>query len=254
MKCGVCGFDSKKVFDSVILGKYNAGYFLCSKCGFLQIENPTWLKEAYVKSITDSDTGIVSRCTYFTKVTSALIFFFFKKDAKFLDYGGGYGTFTRMMRDIGFDFYTVDPYTENLLARGFDYNKEKNENINLITCFECFEHFQEPIKEIDKMLKISRNIFFSTWLLPSPVPEPKNWWYYALEHGQHISFYSKKTFEYIARKYSLNFYSFGNRHLLTEKKLNPLLVFFVVKFNMLLFPIIRNSVLSKTSSDMMVKK
>ncbi len=48
------------------------------------------------------------------------------------------------------------------------------------------------------MLKISRNILFTTTLLPSPMPQPGTWWYYGLEHGQHISFYSLETLQSIA--------------------------------------------------------
>ena len=65
------------------------------------------------------------------------------------------------MRDIGFDFYRYDKFSENLLARGFEY---KNGGIELITCFEAFEHFDKPIEEIENMFKISKNILFSTEL------------------------------------------------------------------------------------------
>ena len=57
------------------------------------------------------------------------------------NYAGGYGIFTRMMRDIGFDFYWLDKYADNLLTNGFEYNKKIHKKIEAITSFESFEHF-----------------------------------------------------------------------------------------------------------------
>ena len=57
------------------------------------------------------------------------------------------------------------------------------------------------------MLKISKNILFTTTLLPSPVPKPGTWWYYGLEHGQHVSFYSLETLQSIAKHFNLHFFS-----------------------------------------------
>ena len=84
---------------------------------------------------------------------------------------GGYGIFTRLMRDIGFDFYWYDPHSINLLARGFE-TRSKNYKYELVTAFEVFEHFAELIKEIESMLQFSDNILFSTELLPSLIPKP----------------------------------------------------------------------------------
>jgi hypothetical protein len=86
---------------------------------------------------------------------------------------------------------------------------------------ECFEHFPRPLEEIKSMLEISPNIFFTTDLLPSPVPGPGEWYYYAPTHGQHISFYSLKTLSFLAHHFGLNVYSNGsNIHLLAKKKLS----------------------------------
>ena len=37
-----------------------------------------------------------------------------------------------------------------------------------------------------------------------------------IEHGQHISFYSKKTFGFIAKEFELNYYNVGSLHILTK--------------------------------------
>ena len=197
MNCRVCNFESSPVFKALILGKNQVQYFKCNNCGYLFTEEPYWLNEAYSSAINISDTGLMGRNTYYSKVVSVLTYFLFNKNGKFVDYAGGYGIFTRLMRDVGLDFYWQDLHCENLLSRGFEYQSGVHKNIELLTAFEVFEHLVNPIEEIKKMVDISGNIIFSTLILPSPIPEPKDWWYYGFEHGQHISFYSLKTLNFI---------------------------------------------------------
>lgn len=249
MDCKICQHKSDKIFSARVLNKYEVDYFYCSFCGFLQTEDPYWLSEAYADSITLSDTGMLERNTFFADHISLVLSISFNREGKYLDYAGGYGIFTRMMRDIGYDFYWTDLFTKNLVARGFEYS-DNLKPIEAITTFETFEHFVHPIEEIEKMLAISSTIIFSTQLLPEPVPNPDQWWYYVLNHGQHISLYSKKTIEYIAKKYSLNYYSFGTFHIITPKHLNVIFLKFILRFQRFgLRNIILRSLRSKTFSD-----
>ena len=117
--CKICGHEVAKIFEKKILNKYQVGYFQCPNCEFIQTEKPYWLDEAYKDPINASDTGLISRNIYLSRLTSLLIFFFFDKTGCFLDFAGGYGIFTRLMRDIGFDFLWQDPFTTNLFAKGF---------------------------------------------------------------------------------------------------------------------------------------
>jgi hypothetical protein len=49
-------------------------------------------------------------------------------------------------------------------------------------------------------------LIVSTDLVPRPTPLPDEWWYYGSDHGQHVSFYTLPTLQYIAEKieFSLN--------------------------------------------------
>jgi len=228
MECVICDNNTQPAFRAKIIDKYDVQYYLCAECDFLRTEHPFWLDEVYSQVINDTDTGILSRNISLSKVTAAILFILFDKNAKFMDYAGGYGIFVRLMRDIGFDYYWHDPYSTNLFARGFEYNSA--DNMNLLTSFESFEHFVNPLEDIEKMLAISQNLMFTTELLPSPLPKPSEWWYYGLEHGQHISFYSQKTLTFIAKKYNLNFHTNGkNIHLYTDKKINSSLLRYIFK-------------------------
>jgi hypothetical protein len=250
MKCKICNLNSTCCFEAKIRNRYNARYFHCGNCGFLQIEDPVWLEEAYKDPIVDCDTGILERNLSFCQKTSVLLYFLFNKSEKFLDYAGGYGIFTRLMRDVGFDFYWHDPYAANIFAKGFEYNKDISK-LELITSFESFEHFEYPYREIEKMLTMSRSILFSTVLLPDPVPPPESWWYYSIENGQHIGFYSLKTVNFIAQKYSLNLYSNNsNLHLFTDKVIKKSYYHKLVKRSKKYMKTVKKHMHPKTFEDM----
>lgn len=247
--CRLCGGEAEETFTGRVLGSYDVKYYFCEKCGFLETEKPYWLNEAYADAINSLDTGIMARNISKSKLVACIIHQFFGPAGRYLDYGGGYGILTRLMRDMGFDFKWYDPYSENLLARGFEY--DSGEEIDLVTSFETFEHFTEPATDICRIMKISPNLIFSTEVLPNPIPRPGEWWYYGMEHGQHISFYSQRTLEYIAKLYRLNLYSVGGLHIFTPKNINMLKLRSISKFNgELVLPLIRWSMRSRAFDDM----
>ena len=251
IQCKICNSQMIPIFKGTILKKYTVQYYKCPTCDYLCTEEPYWLEESYQNPINVSDTGLLSRNIHYSIISSCILFSFFQKDIKCLDYGGGYGIFTRLMRDIGFDYYWYDPYTQNLFAKGFEYPSDCSK-IQLITLFETCEHFFDPLTDFQRILNIANNVIFSTELLPNPTPKPEDWWYYGLEHGQHISFYSKKTLEFIAKMFGLNYYSNKNIHFFTSKKINVISWKLTCKYcNRLLFPLIRKRMKSKTFEDML---
>jgi hypothetical protein len=253
MDCRICGEKTNKIFNALLLKKYDVDYFQCSTCGFAQTETPYWLQEAYVSPMNLSDTGVLVRCDRMSKITTTLITCFFNRKGKFLDYAGGLGTFTRAMRDIGFDYYWHDPFTKNELARGFEGSLDQRYGV--VTTFESFEHFEHPLEEIRKILNLTDTIICSTDVVSVPAPKHKEWWYYASEHGQHIAFHSTQSFKTIARKLGLEYYNIKNIHILTRKKLNIVARLFLsigfAKYLLYIgFFFINPWLKSKTSEDM----
>lgn len=223
MYCNVCSKATTFIDKAQVLSKYDVQYFRCTTCGFIQTEKPYWLNEAYSEAINQSDLGLLSRNIALARITKVIIMTLFNSNAKFMDYGGGYGIFVRLMRDFGFDFFRFDKFCANLFAVGFDADIEEKKQYELITAFEVFEHLTSPLDEIESMLNFSKNILFSTLLVPSHNPKPNEWWYYGLDHGQHISFFTLQSLSVIAERFSLNLYSNGSSlHLLTEKKIPDL--------------------------------
>jgi len=214
MICRVCGERSRAAFKATLMGKHEASYYFCDSCEHLQTQDPGWLPEAYSNAISDMDTGILQRNLFFKSILSAVISAFFDRNALFLDYAGGYGILTRLMRDAGFEFYWLDKYAKNIFANLFEYRPELGRPL-LLTAIEVFEHLENPMEDISQMFELSDSILFSQTCLPIPPPKPDDWWYYALEGGQHISFYSQVTLRTIAQRYGKNYYGYRDIHLLT---------------------------------------
>jgi hypothetical protein len=218
MLCKICFSTSSLFSRAVVRGKYDVAYYRCTSCGFLQTEEPYWLDEAYATPINQEDIGLVSRNMMLSAITQTIIAAFFVLRGKFIDYGGGYGLFVRMMRDKGFDFYLLDKHCDNLFSQNFEVTDSGTDRYELLTSFEVLEHLVDPLGEIKKMLQYSESLLVTTNLLPSPPPAIDSWWYYGLDHGQHVSFYTPLALKVIAKKYDLRLSTNGrNLHLLTRK-------------------------------------
>jgi hypothetical protein len=225
MNCKICSRPTTPFDTAVVLARYTVDYYQCPHCGFIQTQEPHWLEEAYANPINASDIGLASRNVNLALVAQTVIAPFFSRDGRFLDYGGGYGLFVRLMRDAGLDFYCYDKHCPNMFARGFEVEAPQAHAYELVTAFEVFEHLVQPLEEIGRILQYSRNILFSTSLVPTRTPKLTDWWYFGLDHGQHVAIYSLASLKEIARHFDLNLLSDGRRlHLLTDKRL-PRLAF-----------------------------
>lgn len=196
VQSNITGGAVDKIFRARVLGKHEVDYFRCRDSGYIQTEKPYWLEEAYQSPINLCDTGILTRNLYFSKCIAAFFCSYFDPGGRFLDYAGGYGVLTRMMRDLGLDYYWDDPYAPNILARGFEAGP--TERFTALSAIEVFEHMPEPAPEVKRLLERTETLLFSTVLLPEPWPKPEDWWYYGLEHGQHVSFYTRRSLELLA--------------------------------------------------------
>jgi hypothetical protein len=184
MICKICSTSSSLFSKAVVREKYDVAYYRCTSCGFIQTEEPYWLDEAYATPINREDIGLVSRNMMLAAITQALIAAFFDIHGKYIDYGGGYGLFVRMMRDKGFDFYLLDKHCDNIFSHNFEVADSGTDRYELLTSFEVLE----------------------------------NWWYYGLDHGQHVSFYTLQALATLAKKSDLRLSTNGrNLHLLTRK-------------------------------------
>lgn len=233
MLCRICSSGTSLAFTRQVLGKYDCNYYFCDRCGCLQTEEPHWLDEAYASPVAAADTTMLWRNLYLARVMSVLLYFFSDRHGRFLDAAGGYGVFTRLMRDIGYDYYWTDKYSPNLTAQGFEADAGPGAPYAAVTAFEVMEHLPDPIRFVGDLLENTGTdtIVFTTELFDGGPPPPEEWMYYAFATGQHITFYRRSTLELIGQRFGMQFHTSKTRwwqlggmglHVWTRAKINPL--------------------------------
>jgi hypothetical protein len=227
MNCPICQGQMALAFSATIMERHDANFDYCDHCGFMRVRNPTWLAEAYTDAITLTDTGLVMRNLAVAQKLSALLFGVMgeRGEGVYNDAAGGYGLLARLMRDYGFDFYWSDMYCENLFARGFEYSPERGP-CRGVTAVEVMEHVEDPLNFVRSTLADTRadTFIFTTELFAGKPPDPKDWWYYCFDTGQHIAFYQKRTLEYLAKTLGMKFSSGGGIHVFSRVSLNATLL------------------------------
>lgn len=218
--CPVCGSAREHVFSALVLERHEAAYLKCRQCGFLGVDRPSWLDEAYASPIAELDTGILYRSLSLVPRLLTLFRLVFPKDAVFVDVGAGYGVLVRAMRDAGLDFRWSDPFCPNLLARGFEAGDEP---CAAVTAIEVLEHTPDPLAFTGETLERTGAsvMVLTTELLPSPVPDVASWWYYSLFNGQHISFFERRTLDVLGGRLGLQVHSRRNFHVLHAGQVAP---------------------------------
>ena len=220
--CKICEHPVTLHGRATVRSKYDANFLRCTHCGFISVENPFWLPEAYAAPINASDTGYVSRNLWCHERVRMVIELCLSPTGRYLDYAAGYGLLVRLMRDSGYDFRWTDAYCENLFAKHFEETPPLTGRFEAITAFEVLEHLVEPMEVLDELAQLSPCLIMSTDVVPETPPTPGEWWYYGLDHGQHVSFYALSTLECIADRLGLRLASDGvNFHLFTKDPLPP---------------------------------
>jgi hypothetical protein len=220
--CPISGATMTPAFCATVLNKYSAQYFYCSATGLLQTEKPYWIDEAYRQPIADFDTGLVQRGIQNQVRLEPVVHRLIGDHARLVDVGGGYGLLCRLLRDRGFDCYSFDKYCQNVLAHGFE--PPAGLRADMLFAFEVLEHIEDPKvfleEEFDRY--DCRTIVFSTLLFEEPIPS-KDWWYYAFESGQHITFYQRRTLQALSHALQCSYFQLGpDLHLITDSAVGPL--------------------------------
>lgn len=223
MRCPICDSKLEFSFENKVLGKHDASYDYCTGCGFLRARSPHWLDEAYSSAIASTDTGLVDRNNSVARKLASVLFGVLGERGQglYADMAGGYGMLTRLMRDYGYDFYWLDKYCDNLMARGFEYKTELGP-CRAVTAVEIMEHLEDPLAFIRDALEQTRSdaFIFTTELFEGSPPAPEQWWYYSFETGQHIAFFQRRTLEVMAAKLGLSFASGGGLHIFSKQPVN----------------------------------
>ena len=218
--CAICRGRLVAFGDATVLGSRPVVYLRCTRCGSVQLPDPDWLDVAYGDAISALDVGLLERCIQLANVTSAVLGAQRLRAGTFLDFAGGYGTLTRLMRDRGFDFRHHDPLCENIFAQGHEGDLERR--YDLVTAFEVLEHLPHPLATLAPVAARTDLLLMTTQLLPEPAPRPGEWDYYAEETGQHVVLYTPAALRALAGDLGMQVTSTGRLvHLFHRHRLTP---------------------------------
>lgn len=221
--CRACETPTASFARARVLGHVEVEYGRCPACGMVIAWDPTWLEEAYGDAIAKLDVGLLDRCQILASVTAAVLRAERLRGGRFLDWAGGYGTLTRLMRDRGYDFVHHDPMAVNVFAEGHEVVDPTAGRYDLVTAFEVLEHLPDPVAALAPLAASTDRLLTTTQVLPSPTPAPEDWDYYALESGQHITFYTRDSLERLARRLGFDGVVTSSLvHLFYRGRLSPL--------------------------------
>jgi hypothetical protein len=243
--CRVCSKPSRLAFTQRLL-REEVDYFDCPNCGYFQTQAPHWLEDAYAVPINVGDTGMLMRNAANVGKVVLTLLALRKLHGSVLDHAGGYGILVRLLRDAGVDAHWSDLYCENLLARGFEAQSERHD---LLTAFEVFEHFVDPLAQLREMLSKAPAVLLTTELIPSAAAPRADWWYLGSDHGQHIGFFRTRTLAFMAQALGCHVYTDGqSTHLFSIRPVTRLWKFLVQRSRWWRLAA-RVSLRSRTTSD-----
>ncbi len=188
-------------------------YFLCERCGFcFAPEFSRWTAQDFANMIYNSGYAQVdpdyveARPRENAKNLIALLGAR-GKEIRHLDYGGGEGLLSKLLRAAGWQSTSYDPFVDG------DKHVEELGQFDLITCYEVFEHVPEVrtfLRRLSSLLARDGIGLFTTLLSDGNIRrgEPLKWWYASPRNG-HISLFSRKSLQLLCNQEGYRFGSFS---------------------------------------------
>lgn len=215
--CRLCHSPTRWTHTSRLLGHVDVDYFVCEVCGFWCTEEPYWLEEAYSEALGALDTGLMARNLWVRDQLCGLLDHL-PGSGPYVDWAGGYGVLVRLMRDEGFDFYWQDQYAPNLFARGFEWTPDNAPVVpaSAVTAVEVLEHVPDPVAFLDLIVSETRTPTVIITQVLYPASRELDWWYFAVDGGQHISFYTHTTLQVLAQRLGMQVQAYRGLFLFTK--------------------------------------
>lgn len=193
LQCPIC---SSLTEEKTIL-KNGRVFYHCSNCGFSGLDPAFFLSASEEKSRYDLHENSINDPGYVAMFEKFINFAITPYKVKtILDYGSGPGpVLAELLSRKNYDVSIYDPFYADSNFADFSFD--------MVCSTEVFEHFNKPMEEIGKIVKLVKPggyIAIMTRFRPA-IDKFKSWFY--KDDTTHVSFYSPKTFEFIAKQFSL---------------------------------------------------
>jgi hypothetical protein len=223
--CKLCGADSLP-FDIIDFNRSCGGFTLtdasaipivyrrCSECEFIftdcfdDFTPDMWRKYVYNEGYSRVDPEYKTVRPRINAHMLRTLLSGRKHSTIGLDYGGGNGTTSALLRSQGWVFDSYDPFDQTNMDAG------RIGKYNFCSAIEVFEHSPNPIGSLQDILsKVSGGqtvIMIGTSLTDGVITDMLrlSWWYAAPRNG-HVSLYSSKSLKTMASRFNLEFFTHG---------------------------------------------
>ena len=212
MTCPLCLNSNPKSFFSDSLHK---SYHRCLECDLIWLDPqnlPT--PQTELKKYKEHNNSLENK-GYVAMFEDFLDFIALKtlKPKRLLDFGSGpEPVLSQILKQKGYTCHIFDPIfaptTQNL-----------HQNYDLITCTEVAEHFHHPRKSFEHLVSLLDQkgyLAIMTQFHPQNEADFLNWWY--IRDPTHVSFYSLKTFHYLATLLKLKIIKHDEKNRLLLQK------------------------------------
>lgn len=213
-KCRICGFETREVYQQTF-----GLYHYCQRCEFISKDEKFIVSSKEELKIYNHHNNSIDDpryLAYFNRFLQDAVFKYVNKGKEGLDFGSGPSPVLAQTLEKYYD-YKMDIYD-------LFYAKDKvyiGKKYDLITSTEVVEHLRDPMPYFKLFLELMKDdsvLAIMTLFHKNNDKDFKEWHY--IRDSTHISFYTAKTFEYIARKVGLKIIYTNNERYITFVKDN----------------------------------
>ena len=211
-KCKICQNNTTPLEDK----KTSKIYHQCSVCSYIALDEEYYVDENHERSHYDKHHNNFESLGY-VKMFEDLISEFIPVHVDIktaLDFGCGEGEVLPILLDrnsIQCDRYDLFYFPQKIY---------ENKKYDLICSTEVFEHLQNPLEMLKKLLlHVEENGFILLMSAFHPNNDEKflKWWY--IRDVTHIGFFNLDTFEFLAKSLNLEIVKHNNKNIIMFKKL-----------------------------------